>query len=99
MSVIDGFKNMSWVISGYDGTEQVYFKRIDATGVSEERIKEILRELAIQHLTPDEIKACNEGRAPFLTVQADENNNRLAYMIGENPHYIAGLFRADETPK
>lgn len=96
MNVVEGFKNMSWFILGYDGMTEIYQRRIAADQVDEAGIRKILRELAMQHLTPEEIAASDRGDATFLTIRPDDRSNRLSFMIGENPHYVAGLFRADE---
>jgi len=60
----------------------------------EAKISERLRNLAAKHLTSEEIAA------GLADVRRDATGgNRIALMAGQNPHYIAGLFRSDELAK
>ena len=85
---------MVWRIVGYDGTKEIMRQEIPLNEADEPRISEILRSLAAEHLTSEEIAA------GLANVRRDATGgNRIALMAGQNPHYIAGLFRSDELAK
>jgi hypothetical protein len=89
--IVSGFEKMVWCIVGYDGTKEIMRQEIPFDQADERRISEILRDLAAQRLTPAEIAA---GLADVR--RDDTGGNRITLMAGENPHYVAGLFRSDE---
>jgi hypothetical protein len=92
--VVSGFGQMVWRIMGYDGTKEILRQEIPLSEADEHRISEILRGLAAKHLTSAEIAA------GLADVRRDTTGgNRIALMAGQNPHYIAGLFRSDELAK
>jgi hypothetical protein len=85
---------MVWRIVGYDGAEEILRQEIPLDRADERRISEILRDLAAQHLTSEEIAA------GLADVRRDATGgNRIALMAGQNPHYVAGIFRSDELAK
>jgi len=89
--VADGFGEMVWKIDGYDGTEQIFEQRIPLNNASSERIAGILKDLASKHLTPGEISA------GLADVRSDaQHGNRIILMAGQDPYYVAALFRSDE---
>jgi hypothetical protein len=92
--IVSGFGQMVWRIVGYDGTKEILRQEIPLNQADERRISEILRNLAAEHLTSEEIAA------GLADVRRDATGgNRIALMAGQNPHYIAGLFRSDELAK
>jgi len=85
---------MVWRIVGYDSAIEILQQEIPLNEADEPRISEILRSLAAEHLTSEEIAA------GLADVRRDATGgNRIALMAGQNPHYIAGLFRSDELAK
>ena len=82
---------MTWHIEGYDGTEQILEQQIPLDQADETKICEILKLLAAKHLTAAEVKA---GLAEAR--QDTTNANRIMFMAGQNPHYVASLWRSDE---
>ena len=92
--IVSGFGQMVWRIVGYDGTKEILRQEIPLNEADEPRISEILRSLAAEHLTPAEIAA------GLADVRHDTTGgNRITLMAGQNPHYVAGLFRSDELAK
>jgi hypothetical protein len=85
---------MVWRIIGYDGLQEIFEQRIPLTDADEARISAMLKVFASQHLTPDEIAA---GLADVS--QDTTTGNRITLTAGENPHYVASLWRRDELPK
>jgi hypothetical protein len=85
---------MVWRIIGYDGLEEIFEQRIPLTDADEAKISAMLKTLAAQHLTPDEIAA---GLADVS--QDTTTSNRIMLTAGENPNYVASLWRSDELPK
>jgi hypothetical protein len=82
---------MVWKIEGYRGTEKILDQRIPLNDATEQKVSEMLKRLASQHLTEAEISA------GLADVRADSSHgNRIILMAGQDPHYVAGLFRSDE---
>src|SRR5262249_50169349 len=92
--IVSGFEQMVWWILGYDSTKEILRLEIPLNQADESTISEILRSLAAKHLTPAEIAA---GLANVR--RDDTGGNRFTLMAGQNPHYVAGLFRSDEIAK
>jgi hypothetical protein len=89
--VISGFGELEWKIEGYNGVEKFFEERIPLNDASEEKMASLLKGLASKHLTAAEIAA---GMAD---VRKDaQHGNRVILMAGQNPHYVAALFRGDE---
>ncbi len=85
---------MVWRIIGYDGLQEILEQRIPLTDADEARISAVLKALAAKHLAPDEIAA---GLADVR--QDTTTGNRITLTAGQNPHYVASLWRSDELPK
>jgi hypothetical protein len=82
---------LEWKIEGYNGVDKFFEERIPLDDASEEKIASLLKGLASKHLTAAEIAA---GMAD---VRKDaQHGNRITLMAGQNPHYVAALFRGDE---
>jgi len=87
--VIDGFQNMAWRIQGYEGDKQILEQIVSVEEMSAAGVAEHLKGLASQNLTPEDIAA--------LEVSVDETHGkRMTITVGENPHYVASLWRKDE---
>jgi len=84
---------MVWRIEGYDGSTLISESVIPLNNASEARISELLKSLASQHLSPEEIAA---GLADVS--KDDANGNRIILTAGQDPHYVASLFRSGELP-
>ena len=84
---------MVWRIEAYDSNTLISETVIPLNNASEAKISELLKSLASQHLSPEEIAA---GLADVS--KDDAHGNRIILTAGQNPHYIAGLFRSDELP-
>lgn len=91
------FTDMEWRITVMDSTTTVEEFKIPQQQLSEEKLKHIMELLAARNLSPDEIIGSAVGNAKLLEVGSDTTRgNRLTYWSGQNPHYVAGLFRKDE---
>jgi hypothetical protein len=89
--VISGFGELEWKIEGYNGVDKFFEERIPLNDAPEEKIASLLKGLASKHLTAAEIAA---GMAD---VRKDAQHGiRIILMAGQNPHYVAALFRGDE---
>jgi hypothetical protein len=98
-STIESFGNQVWLVRGYDGLAPIFETRIPQARLTAEQVQDLLRCLACRHLTGSEISAAFLGDAPLLNIRDDTTHGkRLAWSVGSNPHYIAGLFRPDELP-
>ena len=95
----EGFGKMVWRIAGYDGTTTVYERTIEQDRLDEQAVVALLWSLVARHLQPAEIVAAHLGENSLLTISKDESaGKRIIYSAGENPHYTASLWRADELP-
>jgi hypothetical protein len=91
--IVNGFENMVWRVIGYDGTEQISEETIPVDRADESAIVMLLRKLAASHLSEDEI----QDAPGLLEVRKDlDHGNRVTFSVGENPHYVASMWRADE---
>jgi hypothetical protein len=82
---------LEWKIEGYNGVNKFFEERIPLNDAPEEKIASMLKGLASKHLTAAEIAA---GMAD---VRKDaQHGNRVILTAGQNPHYVAALFRGDE---
>lgn len=92
--VVDGFRGLVWQIVGYDSTDEILKQVIPLVSADEARISSILTELASKHLNAAEIAA------GFAKVRKDDlHANRITLSAGENPYYVASLWRSDELAK
>ena len=92
--IVSGFGKMVWRIVGYDSTKEIMRQEIPLDQADASRISEMLRNLAAKHLTPEEIAA------GLADVRHDTTGgSRIMLMAGENPHYVASLWRSDELAK
>jgi hypothetical protein len=91
--IVGGFKNQIWRVIKYDGLTALSEERIPLSEAGEEAIVAMLQERAKLELTSREVK-----EAPhLLEVRRDYSHaTRITYAVGENPHYTASLWRADE---
>jgi hypothetical protein len=80
-----------WKIKGYNGTEKILDQTIALNSADEMKITSLLKELASKNLTPSEISA---GLADVH--KDDAAGNRIIFHAGQNPHYVASLWRSDE---
>lgn len=96
---VDGFARQVWRIFGYDSTDRIFEMEIPQAELQPLQVAALLRYLVARNLSPDEIVAAVRGETSFLEVRDNtEGGNRFSFMAGENPYYVAGLFRADEKP-
>jgi hypothetical protein len=80
-----------WKIKGYDGTEEILDQTVTLNSADEMKITGLLKDLASKGLTPSEISA---GLADVH--KDDVGGNRIIFHAGQNPHYVASLWRSDE---
>jgi hypothetical protein len=92
--VVSGFNAMVWQIIGYDGTEEILRQQIPLDQADVARMSDLLKSFASKNLRPDEIAAGLADVRPDTTA-----GNRIVLMAGENPHYVASLWRSDELEK
>lgn len=83
---------MEWRIKGYDSLKEILDQRVPLNGNDEAKIAALLKSLASKHLNAAEIAA---GMADVR--KDDSGGNRIILSAGQNPHYVAGLFRSDEN--
>jgi hypothetical protein len=80
-----------WKIEGYDGSKKILEQTVPLNDANEAKITSILRALASKGLTPGEISAGNAD-----VHKDDKYGNRIIFSAGENPYYVASLWRSDE---
>lgn len=90
--IVDGFKDQVWVIKEMDaGTVVKQFTR-PAQQANEVDIILFIETLARRHLKPEDAE-----RAPTLwRHRRDGTGERSVLIAGQNPHYVAALYRMDE---
>src|SRR5690242_14557491 len=99
-----------WLIEGFDGTENIFLKRVDINQLSINQAESLLRALVAKaSLTLDEIvggyvKRRTKGATAHLLVQRD--GPFPIFHCGSNPHFIISLRNAsgavcrnNKTPK
>lgn len=81
-------RDMLWNIKGFDSMKTIYDRNVRR---DIDTLQSQLQDLAMQHLT------VTERRHPHLwEIQRDHTAERLIFMCGGNPHYIA--ITIDEEP-
>lgn len=91
--IIAGFQNQVWRIQKMDSLTVVSEELLPASDTSESDILRLLEDRAKNELTPREIQ---EVPQLFRAKDMTGNGNRLIYTAGENPYYVASLWRSDE---
>jgi hypothetical protein len=86
--VVAGFEHMVWRIQGFDGQKQVHEERVPIEEMSAAAVGEHLEALAGEGLTAEEASA--------LEVSVDAEHERMTITCGDNPHFVASLWRRDE---
>lgn len=90
-AIVEGFGGMAWRVIGYDGTEEILNQTYPLNTTDQARICAVIKALASKHLNASEIAA------GLADVRADEKSgNRIIFKAGENPYYVASLWRSDE---
>lgn len=89
--VVGGSGELEWKIEGYNGVDKFFEERIPLSDAPEEKMASLLRGLASKHLTAAEIAA---GMADVR--KEAQHGNRITLTAGQNPRYVAALFRGDE---
>ena len=90
---VDGFKNQVWRIIKYEGITEISERRIPLSETSEAGIIAFLHNLASETLTVGEVR---NSPHLFEVTKDDDGGNRLSYRAGENPLFVASLWRSDE---
>lgn len=91
------FSNMEWRFTGFDSTTKIFEFKVPQAELDETGVKRVLELLIARHLEPEEALYAALGKNPLLEVKSDSTRgNRVSYWGGQNPHFIAGLFRKDE---
>ncbi len=93
--IVEGFKNQTWLIRSYNGTDQTAEQQIPYEDTTEEKVIEQLEAMAKETLTPEEIE-----QSPHLySARIDGGEgNRIIISAGMDPHFTASLWRQDELP-
>jgi hypothetical protein len=92
--IVSGFRQMVWLIVGYDSLKEIVRREIPLDQADEATISEMLRSLAAQHLNSEEIAA------GLADVRRDATGGTRTILIaGQNPNYVASLWRSDELAK
>ncbi len=99
MDPVSGFQNSVWRIIGYDGAETIFETEVPQADLSVEGVTRLLQLLVAGDLEMGDIFEAATGKSRLLEVRPDlDSANRLMFMAGENPHYVASLWRGDELP-
>ena len=93
MAKVTDFNNQSWVIEGYDSATLIERNVLPFSQASEKTVIRMIEEKAKTHLTATEVL---EKPQLWLARKDEVSGNRITYSAGENPHYVAGLWRSDE---
>jgi hypothetical protein len=93
-----------WIVMGYHGTDPFFDATLPENVWTEPRVGELLRRLLSKYLSESDI--VNASRAPrdpyyspVLKVHSSGSSAggpRRTLTVGEDPHFVAGLFEADE---
>ena|SRR6266508_4353259 len=90
--IVAGFQNQIWRIIKYDGATVISEDRIPFRKLTEQDAIMLLEERAKSELTAEEAR-----KSPHLfQIRRDHSSNRMIFSAGENPHFTASLWRADE---
>jgi hypothetical protein len=85
------FGELIWKIEGYNGTDIILEQTIPLNNADETKICGLLKSLASKHLNEGEIAA------GLADVRKDNvAGNRIIFYAGQDPHYVASLWRSDE---
>jgi hypothetical protein len=88
-------KSDAWLIQGYDGKEQTFTARL-SIAMSTTEITQLLRCLASQHLTSEEIVASSlrkRSKAYRALLEVREGDGkRTTLTAGKNPYYTASVY-------
>jgi hypothetical protein len=88
---------MEWRIRGYSSTLEIYKLDLPQDRFSREQVIEVLKILAGRQLTGHEVSGAVLGKNDLLKVRVGESpENGITLTAGQNPHYVAGLFRKDQ---
>jgi len=90
-----------WVIQGYDGVKPLARTILPKSRWPEPRVTVLLQRLVSKNLeVSDIIDASRPPRDtfhnPVLREKRSEVAGRLTIKVGENPYYVASLWKADE---
>ncbi|MGR9352723.1 hypothetical protein [Rhizobium leguminosarum] len=88
-----GFQHQVWRIRKMDGLTVASEELLSLSDASESDILRLLEERAKGDLTPREI---SEAPQLFKARDMTGKGNRLIYTAGQNPYYVASLWRSDE---
>ena len=96
IDIVSGFRKQVWKLIEYDGSKKVSEERIPLDEAGEAAIISLLMKRASKHLADNEIQT-----SPHLyAVRKDtEGGTRIIYSAGQNPHFVASLWRLDELEK
>ena len=90
-----------WVVKGFDGTTLKTTRALPASSWPEPWIVSLLQRLVCRHLSESDIlDASRTPRDQFYSSVLKEKRHkgkRAVIEVGENPHYVASLYEADET--
>lgn len=94
--IVNGFQNQIWRIRKMDSLDQIWEELVPFSEADEAAIRARLEELAKTELTAREIE-----ETPSLYKATDQTGGgkRLIISAGDNPYYVASLWRSDEMPR
>ena len=85
---------MEWRIRGYDGATETLNVDMPFQLLSRDNAAQLLRLLVASHLTEQDIIEATLGTNRLLEIRSDDVEGKpLMLMAGQNPLYVAGLFR------
>lgn len=85
-----------WIFTRSSGLATDWWARRSSSEVTIEQVKVALQRLASRHLTPDEtfLATFQRSRSPLHVRK--EAGHRTVFSVGDDPVFVAALFRAIE---
>jgi len=91
-----------WKIEGYDSTNKTFERVLPYSFLTKKYVIALMQRLSARHLDEDEIVSSSlRPKAPGYTQLLEPRagrGGRHTISVGENPHYVASVWRDDELP-
>lgn len=93
--VVEGYKHQVWRIIKYEGVAEVWEERIPLEEATEDEVRQRLERLVRDDMDPTDVE-----REPdrFRATRDAEHGERVMLLAGDDPSYVASLWREDELP-
>lgn len=83
-----------WLIRAYDGTRLLFEKRVNSGQMTSDQVKHLLRALAAQTLSFDEVVGAYARRRTKIAnnlLNVHQEKPHEIYTCGTNPHFVASI--------